>query len=144
MCGKLNCLLRMPSQEAKLLRSIKQLSKCLEKVIVKTKLHRDGFVSNIFIREKKEGSVRIILHLAEFNKYIVYRYFKMDTLSPAINLMLQGCWMATIDWKDAYYSVPIAKDCQKYLKFLWKDEVLMYTCYPNSLSSAPSQFHQNH
>ena len=39
----------------------------------------------------------------------------MDNLNTAVDLMSQNCFMASIDWKDAYYSVPIAKDFQKYL-----------------------------
>ena len=32
----------------------------------------------------------------------------------------QGVLMASVDLKDAYYSVPINEEYQKYLKFLWE------------------------
>lgn len=41
----------------------------------------------------------------------------MDTLQSVISLMTPNCFMASIDLKDAYYSVPIAVAHQKYLKF---------------------------
>ena len=56
------------------------------------------------------------------------------------NLMTQGCFMALIDIKDAYYGVPIALEHQKYLKFVWRDKLYQYTCLPNGLASAPRIF----
>ena len=48
--------------------------------------------------------------------------------------------MASIDWKDAFYSVPVAKHHQKYLQFEWEGLRYNYTCMPNGLSSAPRNF----
>ena len=66
--------------------------------------------------------------------------FKMDSLNTAIDLMSQNCYMASFDWKDAYYSVPVAKSFQKYLRFEWRGKLYQYTCYPNGLGSAPRNF----
>ena len=59
----------------------------------------------------------MILNLKELNKLIVYQHFKMDSLKTVTDLMTQGCFMASVDIKDAYYTVPIATEHQKYLKF---------------------------
>ena len=59
----------------------------------------------------------MILNLKELNKFIVYRHFKMDSLKTVKDLMSQGCYMASVDIKDAYYTVPIATEHQKILKF---------------------------
>ena len=48
--------------------------------------------------------------------------------------------MASIDIKDAYYSVPIAIEHQKFLRFVWRDNLYQYVCLPNGLSSAPRIF----
>jgi len=48
--------------------------------------------------------------------------------------------MATIDLKDAYYSVPVNVNHRKYLRFIWKNQLFQYTCLPNGLSSAPRIF----
>ena len=45
--------------------------------------------------------------------------------------------MATIDLKDAYYSVAISRQFQKFLKFKWKDKLYCFTCFPNGLGSCP-------
>ena len=42
-----------------------------------------------------------------FNEFVQYYHFKMDTLEMAMKMMKPGCFMASIDLKDAYYTVPI-------------------------------------
>ncbi|XP_068704131.1 uncharacterized protein [Montipora foliosa] len=64
----------------------------------------------------------------------------MDTLESAIRIMKPDCYMASIDLKDAYYTVAIAEEHQKYLKFLFDGKLYQYTCLPNGLSSAPRIF----
>ena len=78
-----------------------------KKVIVQT-VHCIGeCISPIFVRPKKDGSFRLILNLKRLNETIRYRHFKMDTFQSAINLMTPHCYMASLDWKDAYYSLSI-------------------------------------
>ena len=54
--------------------------------------------------------------------------------------MTPNCFMATIDLKDAYYSVPVNVNHRRYLRFIWKNQLFQYTCLPNGLSSAPRLF----
>ncbi len=48
--------------------------------------------------------------------------------------------MASIDLKDAYYSVPICQGHTKYLKFECKGTFYKFTCLPNWLACAPRWF----
>ena len=48
--------------------------------------------------------------------------------------------MASVVLKDAYYSVPIHEEYQKYLKFQWEDQLYTFTCLPNGLCVAPRKF----
>ena len=41
----------------------------------------------------------------------------METIHTATDLIKGNCYMASIDLRDAYYSVPVCKEHQKYLKF---------------------------
>ena len=103
--------------------------------------HENGeFISNIFLGEKKDGSHRMILNLKKFNKNVVYHKFKMDTLETVIKLVKPNCSMASVDLKDAYYTVFIAKEHQKYLRFSRKGKIYQFTCLPNGLASAPRLF----
>ena len=98
------------------------------------------YISNIFIRPKKDKGIRVILNLKEFNKDVLKQHFKMQTLQAAVDLMVPGAYMASIDFKDAYFSVPIRKEDQKYLRFYWRNQKYTFTVLPNGLSSGPRDF----
>jgi len=48
--------------------------------------------------------------------------------------------MASIELQDAYCTVPVAPEHQKYLKFSFNGILYQYTRLPNGLSSAPRIF----
>ena len=98
------------------------------------------FISPIFCRPKKSGGLRIILNLKEFNLGVEKKHFKMQTLRSAIELMKKDAFMASIDFKDAYYSIPIHEEDQKYLRFWWNGQKYQYCCLPNGLSNGPRDF----
>ena len=54
--------------------------------------------------------------------------------------MKQNCYMASVDLRDAYYSVPIDKEYQKFLRFSWRGKLVQFTCLPNGLSCASRLF----
>ena len=54
----------------------------------------------------------MILNLKSFNANVTHHHFKMDNIWSAIRLMKPGCYMVSIDLKDAYYTVPICKEHQ--------------------------------
>ena len=64
----------------------------------------------------------------------------MDTLNTIINLMQKDAYMASVDLKDAYYSVKVDEKFRKYLRFWWEGQLYQFTCLPNGLSSAPRLF----
>ena len=82
----------------------------------------------------------MILNLKPFNKFVQYHHFKIDTLESANRMMKPGCYIASIDLKDGYYSAPVAIEHQKYLKFVFNGTLYQYTCLLNGLSSAPHTF----
>ena len=95
------------------------------------------FISTIFVRPKADGSFRLILNLKRLNEHIVYHHFKMESLKSVIQLMEKDCFMASVDLRDAYYSVPMSVHAQKYLKFTWGGKLYQFTCLPNGLCCAP-------
>lgn len=119
----------------------KQVNILLSKNIVEPTLPSNSqFVSNIFCRPKKDGSVRIILNLSRLNLDIHYMHFKMETLNHVILLITPGCYFASIDLKDAYFTIPIHPDWRKFLRFVWNGQLLQFTCLPNGLAEAPRKF----
>ena len=104
------------------------------------------FVSTIFLRPKKDGTHHTFifclfnLNLKQFNEFVEYHHFKIDTLKTAINMIKPGCFMASVDLKDAYYTVPIDPGHQKFVKFWFDGKYFQYTRLPNGLASAPRVF----
>ena len=118
-----------------------EITKLLDKGVIEQIDRVQGdFISAIFVRPKKDGTFRMILNLKQLNEFVSYHHFKMDTIQTALKLMRPGCFMASVDLKDAYYSVPIALEDRKYFKFEWQGSYFQYTCLPNGLACATRLF----
>jgi hypothetical protein len=48
--------------------------------------------------------------------------------------------MASIDLKHAYYTIPIAEEQRKFLKFVWNEQLYEFCVLPMGLKN----FHQSH
>ena len=107
---------------------------------MKVKYSPGQIVSGIFLLPKKDGSFRLIHNHKSFNEFVTHHHFKIDSLQTIIRLVTPNCFMASIDMKDAYYSIPVKSEDRKYLRFKWEDQFYEFTCLPNGLSCAPRQF----
>ena len=118
-----------------------QVNDYLKRDIIIPCCHEEGeFVSTVFLREKKNNTFRMILNLKELNQFTPYHHFKMDSIYHCIRLMKPLCYMASIDLQDAYFSIPIHEDHQKYLKFLWKGILYKFICMSQGIACAPRLF----
>ena len=120
-----------------------EIKKLLAKGIIIKSFHEEGeivSVSPIFLREKPDGSHRLILNLKETNKFVENFHFKMETITTILSLVRPNCYMGSIDIKDAYYSVSVCEEDQKYLKFIFDGQLFQFTCLPNGLCSGPRKF----
>ena len=61
----------------------------------------------------------MILKVKKINKITNYKYFKMESTSNVINLIKPNVYMTSIDLKNAFFSVSIHNDHQKYLMFMF-------------------------
>ena len=113
------------------------IDKLQEKHVIQEFHAAPSFKSTVFSRPKPDGSVRLILNLKKFNKHIEYKKFKMETLASVLLLVTFGCFMASLDLRDAYFTVPIAGQSVGFLCFDWRGRTFCFICLPNGLSSAP-------
>jgi hypothetical protein len=60
--------------------------------------------------------------------------------TPSGKLVEKRDYLVKIDLKDAYLTIPIWHKHQKYLRFLWKDNMWEFACLPFGLASAPRVF----
>ena len=114
-----------------------EISKLLQKqVIYKCDRIPVDFISSIFLREKKDGSNRFILNLKSLNQHVKYLHFKMESLYHVLNVIKPNVWMASVDLKDAFYSIPVNKTNQKYFKFHWEGHYFQFSGMPNGYGPA--------
>lgn len=98
------------------------------------------FLSKIFLIPKPDGTFRFILNLKNLNKFIAPQHFKMEDIRTVTKLITKGCFMATIDLKDAYFLVAINKTSKKFLRFRFQGNTYEFQCLPFGLSLAPLIF----
>ena len=72
--------------------------------------------------------------------HVPFHHFKMETINSILRLVRKGCFMAKLDIKDAYYSIPVHEEDQKYLKFEFQGKLYKFTVLPNGYSSGPRKF----
>ena len=59
----------------------------------------------------------------------------MESLQNVLELIRSEVFMASIDLKDVFYSVPVRKSHQAYLTF-FIEEYLKFVCMPNGYEPA--------
>lgn len=108
--------------------------------IVECEPQQDQFLSPIFLVPKPNGTLRFIFNLKKLNQFIANDKFKMEDLRTAIRLLTPHCFMASIDLKDAYYSIPVHQNSRKFLRFQFNSKTFEFTCLPFGICTAPRIF----
>ncbi|CAB4034855.1 Hypothetical predicted protein [Paramuricea clavata] len=109
----------------------KEVDKLLQLGVVSKSMHAAGeCISPIFVVPKPDGSYRLIFNFKRCNQAVLYRHFKMDTLAAILSLVTPGAYMASIDLKHAYYTIPIADEQRKFLKFVWNEQLYEFCVCP--------------
>ena len=102
---------------------------------------KEEYICNILFREKRDSAkLRMILNVNKLNGHIDHAHFKMETLKTALQLVKQGDWFLSIDFSNAYYSIPVVKSHRKYLRFQFRGVLYEYNVIPNGLKTGPRLF----
>ena len=109
----------------------------IEKVTNSTSL---GFYNRLFLVPKPNNKWRPILDLSTLNQFLRSEPFKMETPESIRTSLQQGEWVTSIDFKDAYFHIPIHPLSRKYLRFHVKDTSYHFKALPFGLSTAPMEF----
>ena len=108
-----------------------ELHAIMTKSVVKESFPEQGeIISAIFLRPKQDGSFKLILNLKQANQNIKNFNFKMETMHSVLLYIRPNCYMASVDIKDAYYSVPIGQECQSTMHFNFRINCVPALAYP--------------
>ena len=106
---------------------LKEIESMLTRQIISEVTPSEGqYSSSFFSRLKKDGTLHLILNLKSLNKDMEYRHFKIETLQTAITLMHPQCWFASIDLKDACFSVNVCEMDRFFLRFVFDDRLFFF------------------
>ena len=118
-----------------------ELNKLLAKgVITVSKYENNDFFSSLFVRPKKDGNFRTILNLKQLNSECDTYHFKMESMKQVANMITPGCYLASLDIRDAFYSVPIFYKHKRFLKFSWEGIIYQFEVMPNGYVDAMRVF----
>ena len=128
-----------PHRNSYLLEALHQLidKNAVELVHNQTSL---GFFIRLFLVPKPNNKWRPILDLSKLNLFLKVEKFKMETLETIRTSIQSGEWVTSIDFKDAYFHIPIQEQSRKYLRFHVEGQTYQFKALPFGLSTAPLEF----
>ena len=128
-----------PHRNSYLLEALHQLidKKAVERVQNPKSL---GFFNRLFLVPKPSNKWRPILDLINLNVFLKVEKFKMETLETIRTSLQQGEWVTSVDFKDAYFHIPIQEQSRKYLRFHVQGRTYQFKALPFGLSTAPMEF----
>ena len=101
----------------------------------------DGdFVSSVFLVPKRQGLYRMVLDLANFNKFASKSSFKMETFHTILSMVSPNMYMTNIDLLDAYLTVAMSISASLYLKFTFQNRLFKYIVLPFGYTGSPKIF----
>ena len=128
-----------PHRNSYLLEALHQLidKNAVELVQNQTSL---GFFNRLFLVPKPNNKWRPILDLSNLNLFLRTEKFKMEMPETIRTSLQQGEWVTSLDFKDAYFHIPIQEKSRKYLRFHVQGQTYQFKALPFGLSTAPMEF----
>ena len=99
-----------------------------------------GFYNRLFLVPKPNNRWRPILDLSTLNTFSNTESFKMETPETIGTSLHAGEWVTSIDFKDAYFHIPIHSQSRKYMRFNLQGRSYQFKALPFGLSTAPMEF----
>ena len=94
-----------------------EINRVLKKgVITECLKEQDDFISNVFTREKMGGTFRTFLNLIHLSEFVEYKHFKIESLEDVLKIIKKDVWMASVDLKNAFFTISVYILHQKYFK----------------------------
>ena len=85
----------------------------------------------------KGGQYKSVINWRPLNGWIRYQHFKMEGIHVLRDVLLKGDYFTQINTKDAYLTIPMHQNFQRFHRFRWLKQDFEFTCLPFWLASAP-------
>ena len=128
-----------PQRQSRLLEALYQLTN-KNAVELVTNQNSLGFYNRLFSVPKPNNRWRPILDLSTLNTFLNTESFKMETPETIKTSLQLGEWVTTIDFKHAYFHIPIHSQSRKYMRFHIQGQSYQFKALPFGLSTAPMEF----
>ena len=128
-----------PDKNQQMLDSVKQLQQ-KQAIELVTNQKSLGFYNRLFLVPKPNNKWRPILDLSTLNTFLKVSKFKMETPESIRTSLQAGEWVTSIDFKDAYFHIPIHPHARKYMRFHVKKQIYQFKALPFGLATAPMEF----
>ena len=80
------------------------------------------------------------MDLSKLNLFLKVEKFKMETPETIRTSLQLGEWVTSVDFKDAYFHIPMQEQSRKYLRFHIQGRNYQFKALPFGLSTAPMEF----
>ena len=97
------------------------------------------YSNSLFLVAKRSGG-RPVINLRPLNRFVPNQKFRMESILLPKDILKPNSFLAKIDLKDAFYSIPIAKMSRKYLQFIYHNKLYQFCVLPFGISAAPRVF----
>lgn len=98
-----------------------------------------GFYIPHDIGEKEKWQTTSVFGFAEAQRGDSYKKFQMEGIKHLRTMLRKGDYLTSVDLKDGYLHVPVAKESQRWLQFRCRGHY-RFRCLPFGLASAPRIF----
>ena len=106
-----------------------EIQELLSKGAISFVEHSKGeFISNIFLREKKDGRYRPVINLKYLNQILQYHHLNMEDLKQVKELLAEGDFMVKLDLQGAYSSISLHEETTKYVRSQWEGKLYEFLC----------------
>ena len=99
-----------------------------------------GFYNRLYLVPKPNNRWRPVLDLSTLNTFLNTGSFKMETPETIRTSLQAGEWITSIDFKDAYFQIPIHSQSRKYMRFHLQGRSYQFKALPFGLSTAHMEF----
>ncbi|GBL80183.1 Retrovirus-related Pol polyprotein from transposon 412 [Araneus ventricosus] len=101
-----------------------------------------NYASPIFFVKKKDNSHRLCVDYRRLNKRILREHFPLPLISDILDMVGSTKIFGTLDLRNGFHHVDVAKDSQKYTVFVTHEGHYEFKKVPFGLSNSPACFYR--